>query len=240
MLTRLWPVMLLVFALLAPSTLRAQVVEEDDTEILKPVPLGKAPPKSPSIPEAVLRIIALTNEFREQEKQERVEINPQLQKAPQYFSGFMARTNRYGHKADGATPADRAKKFGYEYCIVAENIGYAYSSAGFTTEELAQEFFEGWKASPGHRRNMLDPDVKQIFINAGIMHIMAVSGLHAVILSLFIFKLLFFLKGKFNIIRILVTIIILWAFAFVTGLSPSVLRAVLMCTFLQRGNLMNR
>ncbi|MBA4321940.1 MAG: hypothetical protein C0408_03910, partial [Odoribacter sp.] len=81
---------------------------------------------------------------------------------------------------------------------------------------------------------------KQIFINAGIMHIMAVSGLHAVILSLFIFNLLFFLKGNYNIFRIMITISILWAFAFVTGLSPSVLRATLMFTFLQAGNLMNR
>jgi len=72
------------------------------------------------------------------------------------------------------------------------------------------------------------------------MHIMAVSGLHAVILSLFIFNLLFFMKGSYNIFRILITIIILWSFAFVTGLTPSVLRATLMFTFIQAGTLMKR
>jgi competence protein ComEC len=90
------------------------------------------------------------------------------------------------------------------------------------------------------QKNMLDPEQKQYFIKAGVMHIMAVSGLHAVILSLFIFNVLFFLKGKMNIIRILITLLLLWVFAFVTGLTPSVLRATLMFTFLQAGNIMKR
>jgi competence protein ComEC len=87
---------------------------------------------------------------------------------------------------------------------------------------------------------MLDPEQKLNFIKAGVMHIMAVSGLHAVILSLFVFNLLFFLKRRFNIMRIVITIVILWSFAFVTGLTPSVLRATLMFSFLQAGNLMER
>ncbi len=90
------------------------------------------------------------------------------------------------------------------------------------------------------QKNMLDPEQKQYFIKAGVMHIMAVSGLHAVILSLFIFKLLFFLKGRLNILRVLITLLLLWSFAFVTGLTPSVLRATLMFTFLQAGNIMKR
>ncbi|MBG0861142.1 MAG: ComEC family competence protein, partial [Bacteroidales bacterium] len=90
------------------------------------------------------------------------------------------------------------------------------------------------------QKNMLDPEQKQHFIKAGVMHIMAVSGLHAVILSLFIFNILFFLKKRFNIVRVTLTILFLWAFAFVTGLTPSVLRATLMFTFLQAGNIMRR
>jgi competence protein ComEC len=90
------------------------------------------------------------------------------------------------------------------------------------------------------QKNMLDQDQKQIFINAGVMHIMAVSGLHTVILSLFVFNILFFLKRRFNALRIVITIIFLWAFAFVTGLTPSVLRATLMFSFLHAGNLMKR
>jgi len=90
------------------------------------------------------------------------------------------------------------------------------------------------------QKNLLDPEQKQIFIKAGIMHIMAVSGLHAVILSMFLFSILFFMRGKFNILRIVITVLLLWCFAFVTGLAPSVLRATLMFTFLQAGKLMKR
>lgn len=90
------------------------------------------------------------------------------------------------------------------------------------------------------QKNMLDPEQKQYFIKAGIMHIMAVSGLHAMILSLFVLRILFFLKGRLRIIRVLTALIVLWVFAFVTGLTPSVLRATMMFTFLQTGTLMKR
>ena len=90
------------------------------------------------------------------------------------------------------------------------------------------------------QKRLLDRDQKLNFMKAGVMHIMAVSGLHAIILSLFIFNVLFFLKGRLNVIRVIITIIILWSFAFVTGLTASVLRATLMYSFLQSGKLMKR
>jgi len=161
MLTRSWPLVIALLAIMAPSVGYAQVVEEDETEILQPIPRGKEPTKHPELGEVVKRVLVLTNGFREEEKLEPVEVNAELRKAAQYFADYMARTSRFGHKADGQTPADRAKKFGYEYCIVAENLADAYNSEGFTTEELAREFVDGWKASPGHRRNMLDPDVTE-------------------------------------------------------------------------------
>ena len=73
----------------------------------------------------------------------------------------MARTGKFSHSADGAEPAARAKRFGYEYCTVAENIAYIFASAGIDTAELARRVFEGWQNSPGHRKNMLDPDVTE-------------------------------------------------------------------------------
>jgi competence protein ComEC len=127
------------------------------------------------------------------------------------------------------------RKLKHSALIVRERIIEMFRERGIKGDRLALV-----SAITLGQKNMLDPEQKQIFINAGIMHIMAVSGLHAVILSLFIFKLLFFMKGKYNILRIIITITILWAFAFVTGLSPSVLRATLMFSFLQAGNLMNR
>lgn len=132
-----------------------------------------------------------------------------------------------------STPAHRNIR--YKALIIRERIIKMFEERGIKGERLALV-----SAITLGQKNLLDPEKKQIFINAGIMHIMAVSGLHAVILSLFVFNVLFFLKGKFNPLRIIITIIILWAFAFVTGLSPSVLRATIMFTFLQAGNLLNR
>ncbi|HOK75736.1 MAG TPA: ComEC/Rec2 family competence protein [Bacteroidales bacterium] len=89
-------------------------------------------------------------------------------------------------------------------------------------------------------KSMLGDDEKEHFSRAGVMHIMAVSGLHAGVLSLFIFNILFFLKGKLKILRVFFTIATLWFFAFTTGLSPSVMRASLMFSFLHTGQLLNR
>jgi competence protein ComEC len=89
-------------------------------------------------------------------------------------------------------------------------------------------------------RDKLDQEQKQNFIKAGVMHIMAVSGLHAIILCMFISNILFFLKGRLQVLKIVIVILFLWTFAFVTGLTPSVMRAALMFTFIEAGKLMNR
>jgi competence protein ComEC len=127
------------------------------------------------------------------------------------------------------------RKLIHRALIIRENLINMYKERGLSGERLALA-----AAITLGQKNMLDPEQKQNFIKAGVMHIMAVSGLHAIILSLFIFNLLFFLKGRFNILRIIIAMVILWAFAFVTGLTPSVLRATLMFSFLQAGNLMKR
>ena len=127
------------------------------------------------------------------------------------------------------------KKLTHRALIVRKEIIDMYESRGIKGDTLAIV-----AAVTLGQKNLLDPDQKQDFIKAGVMHIMAVSGLHAVILSLFVFKMLFFIGGRFNIIRIVITILILWAFAFVTGLTPSVLRATLMFSFIQAGMLMKR
>ena len=131
------------------------------------------------------------------------------------------------------TPKHR--KLIHKALIIREKIIRMYRERGITGDRLALV-----AAITLGQKNMLDADQKIYFIKAGVMHIMAVSGLHTVILSLFVFNVLFFLKRRFNIIRILLTLAILWSFAFVTGLTPSVLRATLMFTFLQAGTLMKR
>jgi uncharacterized protein YkwD len=103
-----------------------------------------------------------TNGFRAANKLPALQVNRALADAAQRFAEYMASTEQYGHEADGRQPAERALAQGYEYCVVAENIGYQFSSRGFGTEELAERLVEAWEQSPDHRRNMLLPQVVDI------------------------------------------------------------------------------
>jgi uncharacterized protein YkwD len=116
---------------------------------------------NPDLARAATVIISRTNSFRQDQGRQPVEIHPILTATAQDFATYMARTDRYGHSADGNQPAERAKQHGYAYCLVSENIAYQYSSAGFTPAELVSGFVEGWQQSPGHRQNMLAPEVTE-------------------------------------------------------------------------------
>ena len=114
--------------------------------------------RHPDIARVEALVIEGTNEFRRHERLNPVERNARLGDAAREFAAFMARSGRFDHEADGRTPSARAKSHGYDFCLVAENIAYEYSSADFETGDLARKFVEGWKHSPGHRKNMLQRD----------------------------------------------------------------------------------
>src|SRR5262245_50484921 len=114
---------LAVATLLQPSSgLRAQHTEAHDVELIHP---PKVKPSSdenaPDLRRGAEVITEKTNAFRKEGGRNRVEVNVKLAKAARYFSDYMARTDRYGHTADGDRPADRARKHGFDYCIVLEN-----------------------------------------------------------------------------------------------------------------------
>lgn len=75
------------------------------------------------------------------------------------------------------------------------------------------------------------------YARAGAIHILAVSGLHVGIILMLLLKLFtpfeHFKHGK--TIKTIIIILILWMFAFVAGLSASVVRAVTMFSFLAIG-----
>jgi uncharacterized protein YkwD len=140
------------------STTLAQHVEEHHSEAIHVESPGPyRPQSSPDLAAAARRIIKLTNKFRERQDLSPVQPSPQLNKASQYFANFMAEHDLYGHTADDSRPSERARKFGYDYCLIAENIAYRFETTGFTTREIAKDFIKGWKHSPEHRENMLRP-----------------------------------------------------------------------------------
>ena len=91
-------------------------------------------------------------------------------------------------------------------------------------------------------KDELDDEIKATYAASGAMHVLAVSGLHVGIIY---FIILFILKHtlrerKKEWMVAVVAIPLLWAYAFITGLSPSVLRAVTLFSILALGKALNR
>lgn len=91
-------------------------------------------------------------------------------------------------------------------------------------------------------RDYIDDEVKSSFANTGVIHIMAVSGLHVGIIYIILLYLLSFLNGLKHgkKIKMLIVVLALWMYAFITGMSPSVLRAVTMFSFVAIGQGLKR
>lgn len=142
---------LLLLAILA--TLNAHAAEKKDTRAL---------PTATLIEQAEQRVIALTNDLRVKNALTPLNAEARLTETARAYAAHLANTGKLDHEADGATPAERVKKRGYSYCMVAENLASEYNSAGLTADELARNVVQGWSESPTHSANMLQPDLTQI------------------------------------------------------------------------------
>ncbi|MBU0694355.1 MAG: ComEC/Rec2 family competence protein [Candidatus Omnitrophica bacterium] len=83
------------------------------------------------------------------------------------------------------------------------------------------------------RREVLE-DEKQILTNAGVAHLLALSGLHLGFISLMLFFTLrlFYLPFRKCLI---ISVLFLLVYTFLTGMAQSTLRAALMCSFFSAG-----
>jgi uncharacterized protein YkwD len=131
------------------------------TLVLVPHPSNASVQKAPDLDAAAKLIVEQANTFRRSEDRLALKTSPRLEATAREFAAFMARTDKYGHDADGRQPDGRVKEHGYEFCIIAENIAYQFNSEGFATAELAGHFVDGWKQSLAHRKNLLDPDLTE-------------------------------------------------------------------------------
>jgi competence protein ComEC len=91
-------------------------------------------------------------------------------------------------------------------------------------------------------KDFLERDLKNAYANAGGIHVMAVSGLHVGLIWLFLGYMFSFMgKGRrAELLRAVLSIFILWIYAFMTGLSPSVTRSALMFSLINFGKILNR
>jgi len=121
--------------------------------------------------------------------------------------------------------------------MIREQILESLKKQGFSTQEfmIIEALLLG-------RKEELSSEITEKYKNAGAMHILAISGLHIGILLLILNTVLRpienFRHGKK--VKLILLLMSLWYFAFLSGLSPSVIRAVLMFSMLSIGVLSGR
>jgi uncharacterized protein YkwD len=139
---------------------------------------ASAPAAEPDVTRVSRVVVAEANRARDDAGVEALVPEVKLVRAAQAFADFLARTDRFDHRADESTPAQRARKAGYTWCFIAENIAWESRSVPFESDELAELLVKDWLASPGHRRNLLDRNMHDTGV--GLAHSKATGRWYAV------------------------------------------------------------
>jgi competence protein ComEC len=96
------------------------------------------------------------------------------------------------------------------------------------------------EAMIGGMKAELDFETKQWYSATGAIHILAVSGMHVVILFVVLNALFGLFLNKKKPTFLVVILVSLWSYAIFTGLSPSVCRSTLMFSMIQFGTYFRR
>lgn len=86
--------------------------------------------------------------------------------------------------------------------------------------------------------DLISKDVYNAFANTGTLHVLSVSGMHVGLVYGLVLWVLSFIKdiNRKRLLELVIALPLLWFYAFITGLSPSVMRAALMLSFIVVGN----
>jgi len=103
------------------------------------------------------RAASLISAYRTQNGRAAVTVNSQLMSAAADYARAMAEHDKINHRIGGSLP-HRIGVAGYKWGAAAENL-----ASGFDSLDAAMA---GWKASSGHRANLLNPLVTEIGIGA--------------------------------------------------------------------------
>ncbi len=153
----------------------------------------------------------------------------------------------------------RNKRIHYTAYALHEDVIYGRNSGRFLLKRLAKTLqkkiiqnFERHSINDNElailsalvagNRDLLNDEIRNKFSVAGAMHVLAVSGLHVGILYLFLNMLLFRRNQTpfFRFFKLSLIVIVIWFFAFITGLSSPVVRAALMFSLFLTGKSFNR
>jgi len=100
-------------------------------------------------------VVVLTNRSRAEHRLGQLVWAGRLAVAAHGHNDDMVRRGFFAHESpDGRSVADRVRTAGYDYRVVAENIAAGQRTAG--------EVVQAWMDSPGHRRNILSADIREI------------------------------------------------------------------------------
>jgi uncharacterized protein YkwD len=105
-------------------------------------------------------VLVQTNAFRREHGLSMLRAESRLMQAAKRHAANMARKDRFGdtdkngHVMDGLDPGDRVQVSGYSFSLVAENVGWQLGKS-----DPVASMVEGWKNSPGHRKNLLIPEM---------------------------------------------------------------------------------
>lgn len=122
-----------------------------------PAPTGSPKPGDGEIEPIRSRLLELVNEYRAENGEAPLALEPRLTQAAQLFAEAMVNEGFFSHVSpDGSGPGDRILAAGYEWSTWGENIAYGYS----TPEAVMQ----AWVNSSGHRANILGSGFLEIGI----------------------------------------------------------------------------
>lgn len=148
-----------------------------------------------------------------------------------YYSGFVrdGAWKRIGYK-----PANRLKFLAQE---ARNHLTDIYIHAGMSGDEL-----DILKAILLGDDDTLDPELKASYSSAGVSHILCVSGMHVGVIFMivnFLLKPLELFRTS-RIFKTVLVMLLIWLYAHVTGLAPSVTRSATMFSFVAIGQHLRR
>jgi len=148
-----------------------------------------------------------------------------------HFTGFVKET---GWTQIGQKIPNKIK-------YLSHNIQQKFSQMLFNAGLSGEEYSIASALILGNNDTM-DPELRAVWTAAGVSHILCVSGMHVGIVFMIMNYLLFpfNLSKRSQAIKSLILLLIIWSYANITGLAPSVMRAGTMFTFVLFGNFLQR
>jgi len=106
-------------------------------------------------------MLTRVNAVRKKEGLKPLRLNSNLEKAAQRHAEDMLARGYFAHESpSGTTVSERARKAGYDWSAIGENLAFGQTSVG--------EVIETWMNSPGHRKNLLSRNYSELGVGLAL------------------------------------------------------------------------